>query len=104
MQTEKDFQAQVLEVAKLNGWLIYHTYDSRRSSPGFPDLVLVKPPLVVFAEIKSDAGKVTPAQDGWLGALSGCSEKITGVWRPSDWDEIVDVLSGRHKGDAQVRM
>lgn len=38
---EKVFQAQVLDLAHLSGWLCYHTHNSRRSAPGFPDLVLV---------------------------------------------------------------
>ena len=35
---EKKFQSQVVRIAKVFGWLCYHTYDSRRSEPGFPDL------------------------------------------------------------------
>ena len=37
-ETEKGFQAAVVELARLRGWLVYHTYDSRRSAKGFPDL------------------------------------------------------------------
>ena len=40
--TEKKFQAAVLQIANMYGWLAYHTHDSRRSAPGFPDLVLVR--------------------------------------------------------------
>ena len=39
---ESDFQRAVIEMARLHGWLVYHTHDSRRSAPGFPDLVLVQ--------------------------------------------------------------
>ncbi len=42
---EKPFQAQVVELARLSGWLTYHTHDSRRSQSGFPDLVLVRAPV-----------------------------------------------------------
>lgn len=51
--TEAQFQARVVEIARANGFkvprkdslarpldLIYHAHDSRRSVPGFPDLVL----------------------------------------------------------------
>lgn len=49
--SEKEFQAQVLDLARLTGWLCYHPHDSRRSAPGFPDLVLVRPPVVEDAEL-----------------------------------------------------
>lgn len=39
---ERDFQAAVMELARLLGWRVYHTWDSRKSEPGFPDLVLVR--------------------------------------------------------------
>jgi hypothetical protein len=34
--TERTWQDQVVEAATLFGWAVYHTYDSRRSAPGFP--------------------------------------------------------------------
>jgi len=90
--TEKEFLQQVRDLAKLCGWLVYHTHDSRRSPEGFPDLVLVRNDKVIFAELKSKKGRTTSAQEMWLKAL----EKVPGVdvylWRPSDWDRIVDVL------------
>ena len=46
--TEKQFMAQVVELAKLKGWLVYHTYDSRRSEPGFPDLCMVRKGTCLF--------------------------------------------------------
>lgn len=70
MTTEKDFQAAVVEYAKLCGWRVYHTYDSRRSEPGFPDLCMVRAPRLVFLELKRDLkAKVTPDQAAWLTEL-----------------------------------
>ena len=40
--TEKQFQSHIVQYAKMRGWLVYHTHDSRRSEPGFPDLVAGK--------------------------------------------------------------
>ena len=40
-QTEDQWQSAVIEYARLMGWLVYHTHDSRHSEKGFPDLVLV---------------------------------------------------------------
>jgi len=60
---------------------------------GFPDLLLVRPPRIVIAELKSKKGEPSPEQTDWLDILS----KVTHppevfLWRPSDINEIVDVL------------
>lgn len=93
--SEKEFQAQVLELARMSGWLCYHTHDSRRSAPGFPDLVLVRPPVVLFAELKNAAGRLRPEQHDWLASLKGCERVEASLWRPSDWQEIQEALKRR---------
>ena len=40
--TEAQFQEAVVQLARLTGWLVYHTFDSRRSQAGYPDLTLLK--------------------------------------------------------------
>ena len=89
--SEAQFQAQVIRYAELMGWRAYHTYDSRRSAAGFPDLVLVKRPRIVFAELKSGRGRVSPSQAAWLAELRACRQEVF-CWRPSDWEEIERVL------------
>lgn len=89
---EKDFLALVREAAGWCGWKAYHTHDSQRSEPGFPDLVLVRPPAVVFAELKSTHGRLTRPQQTWLDALSQCQDVEACLWRPSDWERIVKRL------------
>lgn len=96
--TERQFQTQVRELFGRLGWThIYHTYDSRRSDIGFVDLVLVHPKHgILFAEIKTDKGRTTPEQDAWIDAINVASAahggpRIAVVWRPSDWDRIVDI-------------
>ena len=90
--TEADHLEQVKAVALMCGWRLYHTFDSRRSAAGFPDLVLVKPPRVVFAELKREKGKITVAQHMWFHDLDECPGVEVYIWRPSDWDEIVEVM------------
>ena len=90
--SERDFQRQVVELAELTGWRTYHTYDSRRSNPGFPDLVLVRPPRVVFVELKRERGHMTTTQRQWAEDLGDCPQVEYYLWRPSDWDEIDGVL------------
>ena len=70
---EKDFQRQVLELAKLYRWHAYHPALSKWSERGWPDLALVRPPRLVFAELKSESGKVTEHQERWLGVAASLS-------------------------------
>lgn len=79
-RTEKAFMAAVVEIAKLYGWLVYHAHDSRRSEPGVPDLLLCKPPRVIFAELKRRGGRVSPAQRFWLEQLGQCTGVCVFLW------------------------
>ena len=102
--SEKQFQAQVVELARYSGFLIYHTFDSRRSASGFPDLVLVRPPTVLFAELKTETGRIRPEQQKWLDALEGCESIEVRLWRPSEWEEIERMLKGKPKRREQGRV
>lgn len=90
--TERDLQRQVTDIAKMFRWQIYHPFLSKWSEKGFPDLTLIRPPRLVFAELKRDKAKTTPAQDEWLELLGACPGVEVYVWRPADLDAIVAVL------------
>ncbi len=121
--SEKDFQDNVIELAQILGWRIAHfrpamTKHGWRTpmigNPGFPDLVLAKAGQVITAELKSEKGKLTEDQAKWLAELSGTAPaswlpsedgtiRVGGpsyrgswayVWRPSDLEQIQEVLSG----------
>ena len=89
-QSEKQFQQAVIDYALLHNWKIYHTYDSRKSVPGFPDLVLVRD-RIIFAELKREGGKLTEAQTTWLDAIAKAGGDAF-VWMPSRWNVIEEVL------------
>ncbi len=93
-QRESEFQSSVLEAATALGWKWYHTRDSRHSPEGFPDLVLVKPPRVVFAELKTETGKLSVDQLVWYGLLLQCPSVEVYAWRPRDMDEVIRILQG----------
>lgn len=95
MMDEKQWMANVLDLAKMNGFHCYHTYDSRRSQPGFPDLVLVHPfrQRVLFRELKTDSGKISTAQLQWIGILGAAGADVE-VWRPSDLEKVAGQLGG----------
>ena len=91
-QSEKSFMMDVKRAALSRDWMVYHTFDSRRSDPGFPDLVLVRPPRILFAELKTQGGRVRPEQQVWLDGLGRCGDVETFLWRPADWDSILETL------------
>jgi hypothetical protein len=94
--TEAQFQRRVVDFACVTGWAVYHTFDSRRSDPGFPDLVAVNPAQrrILYVELKSARGRLSLTQRQWLDKLARCGAE-TAMWRPADWDEIVAVLRGK---------
>lgn len=112
--SERVFQAHVIQTARLNGFrvaredplqppldLIMHIHDSRKSQGvGFPDLVLCRPGAdkepgrLILAELKSEKGRLRPEQKLWLSALKTCPGVEVYVWKPSQMDEVVQVLGG----------
>ena len=135
--TEGAWQAQVVGLARLYAWrLIYHApaggHGSRSAGTrrvaseqlpeggGFPDLVLIKGPRLVVAELKSRTGRLRPGQADWLDAFRGVGIAVAGLveecnlgrqrdcfgdlidpprveaylWRPADWPNVHNVLRG----------
>jgi hypothetical protein len=85
--TEKQFAQQVTDLARLLGFKVYRTWISIRSPSGFPDLILVKPGRkLILAELKSERGRLTEAQEVWLKLLRQVPGIEVHVWRPSDWE------------------
>ena len=98
MHETKEFMPAVVELATRLRWLVYHTYDSRRSAKGFPDLVMVRDGRLLFVELKSEKGRLTPEQREWMDVLGDVWANNrtveTYVWRPADW----------HKGWIEERL
>src|SRR5205809_5512008 len=99
--SEADWQRKVIDAAKLYRWRYVHFRPARtekgwrtalEGDPGFPDLCLVKPPRVIFVELKTDTGVLHGDQITWLDDL-----KEAGVesycWRPSDWETVFRTLA-----------
>lgn len=93
--SEKAFMDAVVRLAKQHGWMAYHTWSSKRSPEGFPDLVLAKAGQPLYTvELKINTGQVTLAQQAWLAALAGCTGVAAEVWRPAQLEEIAARLRG----------
>lgn len=93
-QTERQWQQVVTDAARWLGWTIYHPFDSRRSTAGYPDLTLLKGSRLIFAELKTDVGRLRPEQVEWLSRLRQVPGIEVHVWRPQDWHEVEATLKG----------
>jgi hypothetical protein len=82
---EKHFMQQVRGLAKVLGYMEFHPYDSRKSTPGWPDCTFVHPVTgrLLFRELKTEKGRLTPPQKAWLEALRTAGQDAD-VWRPCD--------------------
>ena len=90
--TEAQFLAQVIQVARLFHWRAYHPALSKWSERGWPDLALCRPPRLLLVELKTERGKITPQQQEWLDDLARCPGVESFVWRPQDFEAIVEIL------------
>ena len=80
---ERALHDAVEELAAHLKWQTYHTYDSRRSKGGFPDLVLWRNRLL-FVELKSTKGTLRRDQRVTLDGLAAAGASVH-IWRPIDW-------------------
>lgn len=102
-QTERDWMNEVTMTARSLGYLVYHTHDSRRSEPGFPDCILIRGKYLLAIELKrSRLHKPTAEQTRWLKAFSGVSHVRAAVWKPEDRYTIIEHLAA-FANDAYVR-
>lgn len=108
--TETAFLGQVLQVAEMFGWHAAHFRPALTGrgwrtpvqgdlGAGWPDLVLIRGNRLVFAELKTDKGKVSPNQETVLEVLRGLEwigdrepTVRVEVWRPADFETIVETL------------
>lgn len=108
--SEAQFQQAVINLARaLNYRPYHHTTAGGKcrecgtrvgggrivTSKGWPDLVIARadPPRLIFAELKSQAGRMRPDQKVWRAILEANGAEYY-CWRPSNWNEIVRVLEG----------
>lgn len=96
--SEKLFQEQVIKLARMNQWMVFHASPSsprpgvwKSDGKGFPDLVLVsnsRPSRgVIFCELKTAEGKLSAEQEDYARALINAGTEYH-LWRPRDIDNI----------------
>lgn len=99
--SEAEWLSQVLDWAERRHWMRAHFRVARTQhgwrtpvqadGAGFPDLILVRPPRAIAAELKSERGRLTRAQANWL-ELLGEAGLETYVWRPGDLQAMAETL------------
>jgi VRR-NUC domain. len=55
---------------------------------GFPDLVIAGPGGLLFRELKTEKGRLTPDQQAWQAVLASAGADVA-VWRPRDWPDLI---------------
>ena len=106
--SEAAFQAAVVDLAQLRGWRVMHIHDSRRGlGKGYPDLTLLHRATgtLLFAELKSANGRLSPEQEEWLADFRKGGHTVH-VWRPAHFATglIQDVLRGPVTSAGQARI
>lgn len=99
--SEARFQRDVEDLLTLFGYRWYHAPANKPSAAGhvqnikagFPDLVAVRGTRLIFAELKTQTGKLGPNQPEWLEALKRAGAEVY-LWRPGDMLDIRDILAG----------
>jgi hypothetical protein len=99
-----------MDTAQMLGWSVAHfrpMFDAKRKrwrtpaardGVGWPDVVLVRD-RIIFAELKSGTGQTTTTQREWLQRLADAGGECY-VWRDTDYEAVVAVLSQRRKRNA----
>jgi len=100
--TEAQFQSSLIKWAKTFGWRVHAERPAQYSDgrwathvqgdAGWPDLVLVRPPRMIFAELKVGKNKLSDAQIAWWRVLTATSTEVY-EWRPEQWSQILAALS-----------
>jgi hypothetical protein len=100
--SEREFTSLVVATAMGLGWRVYHPRPAMERSGrwctpvqndvGFPDIALVRDGRLLFIELKSTTGRLSPDQREWLNALGQVPGVTACVMRPSDWKELIRLL------------
>jgi hypothetical protein len=105
--SENDWLRKVIDTAKLFGWRYAHFRPALTKhgwvthmdgGKGFPDLVLLRAPRLILAELKvhpatRKEGRPSEEQQGWLDGFGAVPSVESYVWRPAEWDAVYLTLA-----------
>lgn len=87
--------------AEAHGWRVCHVYPARgrdgrwitaTSSPGFPDVWMVRPGQLLVYELKSRGGRPGPGQREWIADLATVPGVTATFAGPDDWPAVQAAL------------
>lgn len=111
LKEDDEFLPAVVSFAERTGWRVYHPDKAKvrpgkhitPGSRGFPDLVLVKPPRLVFLELKAQRGTRRPEQIEWMLDLQRVTEVQAFFAKPSEFEEVHNLLTQEPNPGSQQR-
>ena len=104
-KSEAQLVRDIVAEAQRFGWLVHHSRPALYAKAGrwatqvqghvgLPDLILVKPPSVLFVECKREVGyELSVEQDRWLAALVACPGVEYALVKPSDLEGLCQRLA-----------
>ena len=82
--SEAELERAVRDLLKLYRLHGVHAHDSRKSAgPGYPDWTICGVGGLIFRELKSETGQLSPEQRRWRNVLQAAGADWA-VWRPAD--------------------
>jgi hypothetical protein len=95
MTSERDFQTILEREMRSKGWWVYSIRRSdlaQATLAGYPDITAWRDDRLLFAELKTDKGRLSTAQEEVLASLRGLPGAEVYVWRPKDITEIRQII------------
>jgi hypothetical protein len=95
--SETEWRSYVMEAARFAGWSVFYWPDSRRTTPGWPDIALLRVPDFLLVELKTNNGKLTRQQQLTISELQASGIHVE-VWRPVDEAHVMRYLKRNSEG------
>lgn len=96
METERDFQTYLERQMRSRGWSVYSIRRSdlaQATLAGYPDITAWRDQRLIFAELKTDKGRLSKAQVEVLESLKMLEMAEIYVWRPADIQDIEKIIA-----------
>lgn len=102
--SEQEWQKQVEEALRWYGWWWMHIPPNvvvcpgchrkiyRGIARGFPDILAIKPPYILWIELKTERGALDPDQQRVHAMLQDCGQRVLRV-RPRDRETVLNLIA-----------
>lgn len=105
--TEAEFQSLVVARFRDAGWMCFHAERGRgragdwmtnTGDAGLPDWLFIRPPLVLFVELKTEKGSASPEQVRVIAALQKCTRVEAYFVPPHDYPALMNICDETVQG------